>query len=1174
MAPVALRGADADEQKAFRSDRASSSSSSSSSNNRKTQEDDSPISILSEIVSTDTFYLSELDRLLLYEPPLSLASAVDAIKSVHIGLTRLSVSNLSSLSCQLQDVYSQYLESYKYDPEDSERYGYLKKRPFSRLSYLAKMMVRMEQCSNADMGASLLTILASKSRACIQTQLEEIDSTRFCFSKVRSFATFQPVSGSFDPRTIVQRDLFEFQLLLPSNKWSSKITAELLILSTDSLAICSMEYPGRSLMFPVFRRGDLHITKSAAPLVMGSPASTSSKKRTVKQNLVMCSEGKYVRILSSDANKLRSWEWKLRQLMESHGRSESGSTVSSDGLGISIAPSPKTPQESRPYTSGRVRPPPRSGSSGRSLSSMASSSSSFKRLSLLLGDETFELSEQLKDILLIDDEPSMAISTETVGQAILPKKEWLSEPTTNQFGLITPDSSLPMVDESLEDQEEEGSDPRSPVEQATSRPPDRSYRLRLNKSSSLYMYATEDVDLNDKLSSAPPSNPPEFLPLPPSPTADVGEKSARKSYIVEEEEQQETDQVESRPPIPSGPPPPLPTSATSDTALSELVSGEHEHGASASSQFMRDESSLSDDVKPLLESQGKDKSQQGCEYSEVLRTRQLLKKRLGQNDETVSSESPSILSGLTFEPSSHLSQSFDDDDDDDEDNDEEPDQTSRLDKSYLLDHVRKSMPHDESSSSMANSASNSSLAVSVELSTPYMASSDDDQLGGAKAPSPLLAWLETKKNKDISNSGGSLVRRLTGSIKKAVTVKVRKGKTEPSFDILQPPVNEEPEEKEEDITTNRDIEPPHKSTEISEQREFEPISNLPSPTSPISSSDSAVKPFNEPSSSSSMPGQANDHNPMVTLFRAISYLSKWDQERWTAVSEKEVPIQVSVSGEGGVIYVSNWAKLSLSPKQEIRKSTAHDVQISQGSKATMFRFRAPDVADRFYEALQLSRVDVKQQPLLYYHRQTSTKAPSLNSNDSSLGSLSSLEPPGKKPYVRGRNMSRNNSFNTVSTIFEEEEEDEEDDSSKSQSSMSSSSSADDLVVPDRTPQLISKGTHSLESLGDKPGIPQLLLLNNLRCRLHGVDIQAQWTGGEVGRLSVFSVAGSARKAVLVRPLNSKEPMFFEQSIGKESFSRVGKVGISISMDDNPPRWLLQFKGEKEAAHVYELLCNE
>lgn len=1165
MGPIALRGAEFD-PKTSRSDKASSA---------KHQEEDSPISILSEIVSTDTFYLSELDRLLLYEPSIALASAVDAIKSVHIGLTRLSVTNLSSLSSQLEGVYSQYLESYKYDPEDSERYGYLKKRPFSRLSYLAKMMTRMEKCSGASMGASVLTNLASRSRACIQTQLEEIDSTRFCFSKVRSFATFQPVSGSFDPSTILQRDLFEFQLLLPSNKWSSKITAELLILSTDSLAICSMEHPGRSLMFPVFRRGDLHITKSAAPLIMGSPASNSSKKRTIKQNLVMCSEGKYVRILSSDANKLRSWEWKLRQLMESHGRSESGSTVSSDGLGISIAPSPKTPQESRPYTSGRVRPPPRSGSSGRSLSSMTSSSSSFKRLSLLLGDETFELSEQLKDILLIDEEPSVSISTEAIGHTIQPKKESLSEPISTQFGLITPDSSLPMVDESLEEEEEH--DPRSPVEQATSRLPDRSYRLRLNKSSSLYMYATEDVNLNDRLSSAPPSDPPEFLPLPPSPTADVGERTTMKNYITETEEEdgeeveeeQKADLMGSRPPLPSGPPPPLPTSATSDTALSELVSGDHEHGIS--SQLMRDESSLSDDVKPLLQTQGKEKSQQGCEYSEVLRTRQLLKKRLGQNEESVSGDSPSILSGLAFEPSTHLSQSIHDDEDDDDD-DEEPNQTLRTDKSYLIDHVRKSMPHDESSSSMANSASNSSLAASVELSTPYMASSTGDQLGEAKAPSPLLAWLDTKKNKEVSTSSGSLVRRFTGSIKKAVNVKVRKGKTGPSFDILQPPIREEPES----TTNDKDIEPPHKSPEINDQSEFDPVSNLPSPTSPTSPTDTVVKPANEPLPSPSMPASNNDHNPVVTLFRAISYLSKWDQDRWMAVSEKEVPIQVSVSGEGGVIYVSNWAKLSLAPKQEIRKSTAHDVQISQGNKATMFRFRAPDVADRFYEALQLSRVDVKQQPLLYYHRQTSTKAPSLNSNDSSLGSLSSLEPPVKKPYVRGRNMSRNNSFNTVSTIFEEEEEDEEedDDSSKSQSSMSSSSSADDLAVPTRTPQLISNGTHSLESLGDKHGIPQLLLLNNLRCRLHGVDIQAQWTGGEVGRLSVFSVAGSARKAVLVRPLNSKEPMFFEQSIGKESFSRVGKVGISISMDDNPPRWLLQFKGEKEAAHVYELLCNE
>jgi hypothetical protein len=279
----------------------------------------------------------------------------------------------------------------------------------------------------------------------------------------------------------------------------------------------------------------------------------------------------------------------------------------------------------------------------------------------------------------------------------------------------------------------------------------------------------------------------------------------------------------------------------------------------------------------------------------------------------------------------------------------------------------------------------------------------------------------------------------------------------------------------------------------------------------------------------------------VSLFKGYASISEWKEGSWVSGMNQSEMVDVSVDGEGAKLIAGTSERptmeLQLLPSYDIRQSTALDIQIKHVNRILMFRFRDAEQSEKFLSALQMLRNDVKSE----LHK--SKSVPSLSDRDSSLGSISSAlvreEPsfqrqqyPLKPPLISAKNRAIADAA---------------------------------PLTPPSTPPVQHSET-------------ELLLLNNLRCRLFGKDEGGRWKAeGQLCRMSVFSVPESASKSILVRELHKPgSPVFYERGMLSTAFKRMGKVGVSIAQSEGEDKlqWLVQFKGEKEAAYVHELLTSE
>jgi hypothetical protein len=117
--------------------------------------------------------------------------------------------------------------------------------------------------------------------------------TQFLFNKVCSFETLDPVSANFDSTCIVYRDYFEFELNYHATgaDWQPFMVEAFLVSSStpdqenaardiDSLVICTLEEPGRAMLFPAFRFGCLRLSSMSRG--MRSSVSAASTHLTLK----------------------------------------------------------------------------------------------------------------------------------------------------------------------------------------------------------------------------------------------------------------------------------------------------------------------------------------------------------------------------------------------------------------------------------------------------------------------------------------------------------------------------------------------------------------------------------------------------------------------------------------------------------------------------------------------------------------------------------------------------------------------------------------------------------------------------------------------------------------------------------------------------------------------------
>lgn len=156
--------------------------------------------------------------------------------------------------------------------------------------------------------------LIHAARCKIDEQIKAADINYFIFNKVLSFETLTPVSSIFEPNLIAYRKEFIFTLNHSSGVQWSPCKVEALLLKTssqcetvDSLVLCFIENPGRSLMFPPFRRGHLTLINHNFVDASDSEQYLQDAPQTQYMSLEDCN-GSYFTLKTSYITEIPTWK--------------------------------------------------------------------------------------------------------------------------------------------------------------------------------------------------------------------------------------------------------------------------------------------------------------------------------------------------------------------------------------------------------------------------------------------------------------------------------------------------------------------------------------------------------------------------------------------------------------------------------------------------------------------------------------------------------------------------------------------------------------------------------------------------------------------------------------------------------------------------------------------------
>ncbi|CAN6672171.1 hypothetical protein TRVA0_045S01222 [Trichomonascus vanleenenianus] len=252
----------------------------------------------------------------------------------------------------------------------------------------------------------------------------------------------------------------------------------------------------------------------------------------------------------------------------------------------------------------------------------------------------------------------------------------------------------------------------------------------------------------------------------------------------------------------------------------------------------------------------------------------------------------------------------------------------------------------------------------------------------------------------------------------------------------------------------------------------------------------------------------------LSIFRGNAYVLKWANQGWNSLLDNEVFVEVTVSSEGGVITAS------------VEEEGPIDMEMYLQPEHEVRKSTALDVQIQTTNHITMFRlrsagegekfhdaVKVAQREIKSQQPVLYGGTPSMNSSESSLASISAAAP----------------------------------------------------GLPNLFP---TEDVHN-----------QLLLLNNLKCNWYTKDFGV-WASEMRVKLSVFSAGGATKKRVQVRSMEEKTAgqVLFDQVMSPICFQRVGKVGIGMRRETGDGAtevsYMLQFRGDKEARFVNELLTSE
>lgn len=247
---------------------------------------ESPIStLLYEIRTSEAAYRDQLSKLLGCCSPLKRQAANGFTNSVrkliayHTDLVRSldhsdeveSIENFIRWVKNAIPVYQNYIQNYQLDVNSLNTEVQLKKAPFVRINQLSKFFNKIVDINEThpefqiDFDCLVLkNLMKLMEMARDKNEMENlrIDLNTLLFDKVHSLnLDFYKTVGYFQLDQCIKRDYFKFDLIHPRCIHTDYLV-EVFQLSDNTIAICSVEAVGRSLMFPALKALDFNIVQN------------------------------------------------------------------------------------------------------------------------------------------------------------------------------------------------------------------------------------------------------------------------------------------------------------------------------------------------------------------------------------------------------------------------------------------------------------------------------------------------------------------------------------------------------------------------------------------------------------------------------------------------------------------------------------------------------------------------------------------------------------------------------------------------------------------------------------------------------------------------------------------------------------------------------------------------
>lgn len=316
---------------------------------------------------------------------------------------------------------------------------------------------------------------------------------------------------------------------------------------------------------------------------------------------------------------------------------------------------------------------------------------------------------------------------------------------------------------------------------------------------------------------------------------------------------------------------------------------------------------------------------------------------------------------------------------------------------------------------------------------------------------------------------------------------------------------------------------------------------------------------------------SSDSQPSNIIMRVpLAMVSKWQSGSWASISDVPLSVIISATNAGGLIscylpLTSNnsfntiyeeTASSSRSPLFElplntftnVRKRTAYDVHVRQGSDVFLFRLRSSPIAVEFAKSVDLSRQKLAAQTM---QSGGSMKSLALNMDSSRSSSTSSLasntKGSGMTMLVPPLLSNRSNTASPVST-----------NTSKTSLASTTSNSSTINIKPSALSQ-------------DPPEV----LMDNIRCRVFSHSTSNdRWADAGLARLQLMTVSkrNTWRQMTLFEP--TTDNIMIDARLPQSCFAIAGSVCISISDPQTQQlKYLLRVRNPQEQSQLAKILLE-